>query len=431
MINVDDFLKRLEQQAPSRTNRNFEKRRTIEKVYCNTAQNFGRYMIFPMESVITEDPFVYLEGTREINIPRKNISSDGQETVYNAWIKLLPENAYLMKDMTGRIVSSLTEADSQLLNQAYLVFDELYRELDPMNNRDKKEIFSLIRKRNYTIFHGYCLNKWDVNTSRTPSRQNFSALFVLTAKSFLDMVKTNIAEKSVVEGTNDWVSSIYNRKLSNRDGFLMFSIGPEKSGRPGFSVSVNHEFGRSKNLEGFSIPEEDAELMEDPIQTFLGWQANKDDQSQVTQKRLFNPNLMKEAIEFMSSQLAAIRTAKQSGNMTIEDAIQVTNKDAISKQTPIAPNGQVSNDPILNKMAAQDYENNNTAQRIVDNNDSPFETPATAHIDPITGTPVNVSGMNNGSYEQQQQASRFGVFAKVNNGQPEVTSDSDNDDLPF
>lgn len=442
MNNVDDFLKKLEQQAPSRTTQSFEKRKTIDKIYCNTQQNFGRYMIFPLDSLITDYPFVYLEGTREIKIPRKNISNDGQETVYNAWIKLLPEDAYVMKDMTGRVVSSLTEADKQLLNQAYMVFDELYRELDPMNNRDKKEIYSLIRKRNYTIFHGYCLNKWDLNTSRTPSRQNFSALFVITAKSFLEEVKTNISEKSTVEGGNDWIYNVYNRQLTNRDGFFMFTVGPEKSGRPGFSISVTHEYKRSSSLAGFSIPEEDAELMTDPVQTFLGWQANRDDQNQVPQKRLFNANLIKEAIEFMSSQLAAVRTSKQTGEMSIEDAIKVTTNDALSKQAPTAPNGQISNDPVLNKMAAKDFEAKNASpvnvantENVINNNNNPFETPAAAHIDPITGTPVNFQGQNNNS---PFVGGNFGgnnganFVSQPTNYSADITaSENDTDDLPF
>ena len=111
MENVEQFLKQLGQQSPTKSGKTFEKKRTIEKLYVNIPQNFGRYMIFPMDSVITDNPFAVLKGTREINVPRKNISSDGQETVYNAWIKILPAEAYQMKDMTGRVVSSLTAAD--------------------------------------------------------------------------------------------------------------------------------------------------------------------------------------------------------------------------------------------------------------------------------------------------------------------------------
>ena len=148
---VDDFLSKLAAQAPKAKENNFEqKNRSLEKIYLNFPGNFGRYQVFPLDSVVTDFPFVTLFGTREINIPRKNMAADGTENTYNAWIKLLPKSAYVMKDMTGRLVSSLTAADDELLSQAHMIFDELYRELDAKNNRDELTT-NLVRLKNYTI----------------------------------------------------------------------------------------------------------------------------------------------------------------------------------------------------------------------------------------------------------------------------------------
>lgn len=89
---VDDFLSKLAAQAPKAKENNFEqKNRSLEKIYLNFPGNFGRYQVFPLDSVVTDFPFVTLFGTREINIPRKNMAADGTENTYNAWIKLLPK----------------------------------------------------------------------------------------------------------------------------------------------------------------------------------------------------------------------------------------------------------------------------------------------------------------------------------------------------
>ncbi len=429
---VDDFLEKLAMQAPKAKEEFKQKNRALEKIYLNYPGNFGRYQVLPMDSVITDFPFQTLFDTREINIPRKNITADGTENIYNAWIKLLPKNAYIMKDSTGRLVSSLSAADEQLLGQAYLIFDQLFDELDVRNNREQA-ITDLIRKRNYTVFHGYCLNKWSADSnSRTPERQNFSALFVCTAKGFIDAVKENITERTLMNnGDSSWIPSVYNRQLSGRDGFFMFSISANKVSA-GYTVTASHEFGRAKNLEGVNIPEEDAELMVDPIESFLGWQANRDDSAVPGTKRLFNPSLIQEAINYMSEQLAAIRMAKKTG-MSIEDAINNTNAQALSNQQYTTTMGQATNDPMLAEMANRAQESSfsqaSNPSRVVENNTNPYQTPPAAHIDPMTNAPeqpkMNPFG-NSGGFGQQATESNpsfqpsfgNGGFGGNNNGLP-------------
>lgn len=387
---VDDFLQKLAAKTPKAKEESANKNRKLEKIYLNFPGNFGRYQILPMDSVVLDFPFVTLFNTREINIPRKNMSADGAESVYDAWIKLLPKDAYTMKDpSTGRVVSSLTAANEQLLNQAYMIFDQLFEELDARNNREP-EITKLLRKRNYTIFHGYCINKWDLNDSRSPNRQNFCGLFVCTAKGFMNAIETSIEEKTLIDNDNTWIPSVYNRQLSGRDGFLMFSIAPNKL-QAGYSVTVSHEVGRAKSLEGYVISEEDAELMMDPVQSFLGWQANKDEENPVQQKRLFNAKLIQEAITYMSQQLAAIRMAKETG-LKIGEAISRTNAEVLATQVPTNTMGETTNDPILAQMSGTMNNNpnfGNVSERVINNNDQPFVTPPVAHIDPITSAPVD------------------------------------------
>lgn len=420
---TDDFLEKLAMQTPKAKEEFKPKNRVLEKVYLNYPGNFGRYQILPMDSVVTDFPFQTLFNTREINLPRKNLAADGTTNVYNAWIKLLPKSAYIMKDATGRQVSSLSAADEQLLEQSHLIFDQLCAELDMRNNR-APEVTNLLRKRNYTVFFGYCLNKWN-SDSRTPERQNFCGLFVCTAKGFISSIEENITERTLMNnGDASWISSVYNRQLSGRDGFLMFSIQPNKV-QAGYTVTASHEFGRAKNLEGIAISEEDAELMVDPIETFLGWQAARDENSAPGTRRLFNPTLTQEAITFMSEQLAAIRMAKQTG-MTIADAIENTNNQALANQQFTTSVGQVTNDPMLAEMAAKEQENNFSqvdSSKLV-NNDSPFQTPPAAHIDPVTNAPkANPFGNSFGGQQQSQGNAPFspsfgGGFGGSNNGMP-------------
>lgn len=432
---VDDFLSKLAAQAPKAKENNFEqKNRSLEKVYLNFPGNFGRYQVFPLDSVVTDFPFVTLFDTREINLPRKNMAADGTENVYTAWIKLLPKSAYVMKDMTGRLVSSLTAADDELLSQAYIIFDELYRELDAKNNRDEVTT-NLVRKKNYTIFHAYCLNKWEPNENRNPSRQNFMALFVATAKMFTSVVEDNIQEKSLMKGgDNSWIADVYNRNSTGRSGFLMFSVARKKDGSAGFAITASHEVG-NENFKSIQVSEEDMELAADPVQNFLGFQANKDSETPVGQKRLFNAPLIKETIQYMSEVLASIRLAKSQGSVDFKEAVKRTNAEVLSKQIPTNKNGVQTNDPMLAAMSG----GNSAPQVDLSKNDAPFQTPPVYHSDPVSGAPVNPSmggtPFGGGQGQQQSAPSGWGGFGQGQQAAPFNSKPNfggkDNSDLPF
>ena len=326
-----------------------------------------------------------------------------------------------MRDMSGRVVSSLTASDLELIKETRALFDELWEEVDGRNNREEWAT-KLVRKRNYTLFNAYVINFWN-NDSRTPTRQNFPALFVCTAKQFVKCVQDNINDKSLMnDGDVAWLSSVYNRNLSGRDGFMMFSIAADPA-RPGYIVTVNHEWGRAKQLEAIVIPEEDAALMVDPIESFLGWQAPKnEDDTPAINRRLFNPAIYQEAKTFLAEQLSAIRMAKSAGT-DVAEAIATTTAKALAAQ-PSTGFKTATNDPVLAAQnATPTYENPNVGanpERVVANNTAPFTTPAAAHLSPITGMPEadNTPNSNpfNGGGNPFGGGAQQGGFSKPNFG---------------
>lgn len=394
---VDAFLEKLQNMSPTNASKKtFEKKRTATKIYCSTPTAFGKYQLLPINSTISGFPYVTLANTREIALPRKNVNAAGEMSSYTAWIKLLPMSAYTYKDPeTGREVSSLTAADEKLLKEAYQVWEELWKETDGRNNAMDKVIGKLIRRKNYTVFAAHALNFWSVGDMRNPAKSNFTALFVVTAKGFLDIVNSNIQDQVLNGASGDWLERIYNREQSNRSGMMMFSIN--KQDAPGFNISVNHNPNVADYLKDVTISDEDMEMYQNPVEVFLGWQASNQDQDKpACERRLFNPALIREAIDFMITQLAKIR-ARANGT-TIQEAIEATNALALSGQIATDSQGNVTNDPILAEMAEKAQQSGVNAEKIVENNNNPFSTPPVSHIDPMTGTPVNNSPFNKPSF---------------------------------
>ena len=398
---VDSFLEKLSSISPSTKKRNFESKKLIQRVYCNFKGNFGKYQILPFPSIITNFPFVVLDNTREINIPRKNIAADGTVSQYNAWIKILPVAAYNIKDpSSGRVVNSLTADEEALLKRVYAVWEELYAEVDGKNNTIDPVISKLIRRKNYTIFHGYCVNMFEEGDPRKPARQNFSGLFIMTAKNFVDIVNTNIVDNNIMNGNNPgWLNDIYSSDLTGRKGFMMMSVS-QNVGGPGFNISVNHVLNDSF-LQGVTIPEEEAAEMQNPVETFLGWQARVDDADVPTEeRRLFNAKLMQEAIDYMTDLLARIRMGKQN-NTSIKEAIDITTNLLMQNQEPSDSRGNQIQDPLLADLARQQEQQAAPAgygAANVPNNPGfaqeksftadPYNSPAVSHQDPVTGSPV-------------------------------------------
>ena len=149
----------------------------------------------------------------------------------------------------------------------------------------------------------------------------------------------------------------------------------EGSGKIGYNISIQH-VDNLQNLSSYTIPEEDARLMSDPVEAFLGWQADKK-----IPGRLFNAGLMKELIDYMSAQLRAVQMAKQEGT-DIAAAIQKTSETALQNQ--IAAKATV--DPVLKQ---QQPTQGPTAEEVYNKNTNPYVNPPAAQIDPISQTPIN------------------------------------------
>lgn len=390
-MNVESFMKNLSAQtAPVQKGSFKPKERTLEKISLNFEGHFGMYQILPVNSLINDQPFVTLFGTREICVPRKNTAQDGTDSTYTAWIKLLPKDAYQFLDLNGRVTSSLTAEEDQLLTEAYTVFDQLFNEIDARNNINISR--DLLRKRNYTIFNAYCCNFWGVNKDtgkvdiRNPQRSKFSGLFVSTAKGFINAVEEDINATSIDAGGGlQWLEQIYNRQASGRTGYMNFTISRNTSVGMGYAVNVTHKHDVPAALTQYSIDEESLALMSCPVYNFLGWQASREDEeTPIQNRRLFNAPLIKEAILYMTKQLAAVRVAKDAGQ-SIEDAIKATSESVAMEGNSSYIPKNATNDPMLQPQAPE-QPNGISREEIMARNTEPYQTPASAKIDPITGS---------------------------------------------
>ena len=146
MSSVEDFMAKLAKQTAPMTRNAFKEKSNVEKITLAHPSNHGRYAVLPINTAISDYPFVTLFDTREVCVPRKRVLEDGTEEVFNIWVKILPKNGYLMRDKTNReSVTSLTAEDERVLDEAVNLFDALSDEIDLKNdpNRD----YGLIIKR--------------------------------------------------------------------------------------------------------------------------------------------------------------------------------------------------------------------------------------------------------------------------------------------
>ena len=393
--NVQSFLDQLRSAQPQpRTNE--QKSPTLEKTYLNIPENLGRYQIFPMISTVTGMPFEYLYRTKEVNIiTGKN--QDGSDRY--SWHKLLPLNAYNFIDNTGRLVSSLTQAEHDLLQSAYGVFDRMW-EIVPENQRK-----DICRVKNYTVGNAYVINKFGLKDNTKPLRSNFSTLLVCTSKDFANAINKDI-EMQMINYGNDpsWLGEIYNRNTEGRSGWLIFNISNASNGI-GFSVSATHTPNLPKAAtEGIKISEEDAELMKDPIRTFLGWQAGSE--------KLFNEKLINSIIEEMNKIIARYSNSAAYVNVSqVAKATQDTAQAASSAPQPTM-------DPMMAAMSNKSVDPHTqqvlSPEQMSSRNTEPLVTPPAAQFDPMAGVPNNYGYNQFQQPTQPQQAYQQPQFAQTN-----------------
>lgn len=396
--NVQTFLSTLkEAQAQPQK---YEDKKTIRKLYTCIPENLGKYQIWPMISVRTGLPFEYLYKTREFNIQER--AQDG--SFKNRWYKLIPAIGYNIVDNSGRLVSGLTQAQSDLLSSAYAIFDQLYNLLPESNRKDT------CRYKNYTVGNAYVLNRYGEKDAIKPVESKFSALLICTSKDFSRAIESDISLQ-MMNRNNDptWLSEVYNRNLSGRTGCLMFTVNRAAT-NIGFDVNASHAVGLGVDNSNV-ISEEDAELMQDPVRNFLGWQAGEGPVG-------FNEPLINKIIDQMNIMISKIGSPASLIDPTaVADA---TNMAAMGPQQ-VNP----TNDPMLAaNMGAQQVDPN----RFVENNSNPFVNPPAAQFDPVSQVPNNPGNqfmgqqpINQPMYQQPafaQQAQMQGQMQGMQQGAP-------------
>lgn len=378
-FDVTGFMQDLEKHLPKSFNNS--PRRSLEKVYLSFPGNYGKYQIFPMLSSVTDRPYVYLSDTRQVKVQRRRKTESGEEQTYDAWLNILPASAYVMKDETGRVVSSLTREDENTLIQAQTLFDSVYDALGgnlKRDEQDKNKTIGLLRKKDYILFMGKVLNHWAHSQTngaagQKPTKQNYPALFVTTAKKLSDAINNDIADKTIsYQGDQSWLGEVYNRDLTERGGYLIFSCVMGVSGSIGYTCTAKHETDKQAYLKNDVITAEEAELMGDPLERFLGAQASTEYPG-----RLFNRFVYQDIIAHLNEMLVKIRMSGAGDGM----AAATTSAQAMGT----FPQGQ-SNDPMV--RTDNPYGRVVNPDAVMNGNNNPSQQPPAAHMDPIGMNPV-------------------------------------------
>ena len=381
-FNIANFLTTLEANQPVSRDYKMKNENKIEKIYLSHPDWQGKYQVLPMVNPVTGSPITFLQKVREIKLPRTFVTSNKEEKEYLSWIKILPAEAYLMQSADGQIVSSLTSADEDLLRQVQSSFDILYDELGG-NSKNRtselnKQLSQLVRRRNYTLFYARCISHWGASDPRNPKHTNLSALFICSAKDFPKTISDSINDTTITNGDPAlWMGQVYNREVTGRTGFLLFSVNLGVGGQIGYTLSAQHVIN-TQQVSNYIIPAEDVEEMSDPVEGFLGWQANNSDSG-----RLFNRKLMEETLSIINQKIAECRATK---GLNPELAAQVTSNTAVQTANNAAINQAKTNDPMLQQAQMPGMTNPGA---IMNGNNNPFQTPPAAQIDPITQMPIN------------------------------------------
>lgn len=388
-LNVQSFLEQLKDATPQPRS-NEPRTNVLNYVHLSIPENFGKYQVFPMISDITGTPYTYLYKTREVNLARKGAPDK------TAWHKILPISAYQFVDSTGRLVSSLTQAESDLLVKAQGIYDTLNDVMpESMGDKKKKDI---LRCKDYTIFNAYVINKYSETDMSKPERSKFAALFVCTSKKFAGEVTKDVQLQSTNYGGTDFITNIYNRELSNRTGWLIFTIGKETQGF-GYRIGISHAANLPANVVGgYTISKEEAEAMRDPVKNFLGWQAGDKD-------NMFNQELLEYTIEEMSRLIARVNSASVSFNANSVSAAQVnTAQQAVSPQPAYTPDPMVARYQQEHNQSVPQQGMVQTPGQVLANNNDVYSVPPAAQIDPVSGAPVNLG-------EPQPRPQQYGYSA--------------------
>ena len=79
---LTNFMERLTKQSGSPAARTFNRQtRKIDRISVNNPETLGRYQVLPVNSAVTEFPFIS-GRVRQISLPRRRMDESGQEQAY-------------------------------------------------------------------------------------------------------------------------------------------------------------------------------------------------------------------------------------------------------------------------------------------------------------------------------------------------------------
>ena len=398
----------------------------IEMIHFGDAKQHGSYLIVPLPNPVTGAlPYVLLKNVKQFKVQKQF----GDKS-YPYLRKILPATAYDIYDTnTGRVISPLTNDDLNLIQVAEKLWSDLYRKLGGYKkqaDRTPEEQRILMdsnspKQKNYTIFNGYVINRYEGNNLRKVIKSNYGALVVVPSAAMIDSVMENISQTSSLTygGKNDWVNEIYNFDLEHRKGSIMLTVSRQQ----GYKITVAHSL--SNTILDLNMTEEEKSfLLNNPVENFIGLNnIPKDEVDKAPgQRKLFSAEYYTEMI----SELKVLNAELDGGFQNV------------APSTPQRGPVQGTVDPFLANQPQQQPVSVPGGAQAVQNAFSavtaqPNTQPQAAHIDPM-------SGNNNGGFAgfQQQfgnnQQSQFNnpfanLQAQVNETQAQ--GGVGDDDLPF
>lgn len=399
----------------------------IEMIHFGDAKQHGSYLIVPLPNPVTGAlPYVLLKNVKQFKVQKQF----GDKS-YPFVRKILPATAYDIYDTnTGRVISPLTNDDLNLIQEAEKLWSDLYRKLGGYKKQaDKTPEEQKIqmdpnspKQKNYTIFNGYVINRYEGNNLRKVIKSNYGALVVVPSAAMIDSVMENISQTSSLTygGKNDWVNEIYNFDLEHRKGSIMLTVSRQQ----GYKITVAHSL--SNTIMDLNMTEEEKSfLLNNPVENFIGLNnIPKDEVNKAPgQRKLFSA----EYYTTMISELKVLNAELDGGFQNVAPStpqrgpVQGTVDPFLAnqpQQQPVSvPGGAQAMQNAFSAVAAQ-----------------PNTQPQAAHIDPMSGN-NNVGGF--AGFQQQfgnNQQSQFNnpfanLQAQVNETQAQ--GGVSDDDLPF
>jgi hypothetical protein len=428
MENLTDVMSRLSQlevqaQKKGATNQKDASRGKVEYVHFGDSNQQGSYLIVPLPNPVTGAlPYVLLKDVKQFKVNKQF----GDKT-YQYTRKILPAAAFDIYDPnTGRVISPLTNDDLNLIQEATKLWSDLYRKLGGYKkqaDRTPEEQRILMdsnspKNKNYTIFNGYVINRYEGNNLRKVIKSNYGALIVVPSAAMIDSVNENISQTSTITygGKNDWVNDIYNFDLEHRKGSIMLTVNRQL----GYKITVAHNV--SATVIDINMSDEEKALMSNnPVENFIGLSNIPQEELSKApgQRKLFNPDYYKDMISELRTLNAEFDGGMQSAGPVAEPQ-RGPIQGSIDPFLAANPKAEVQQQPVSGATAVQ-------------NAFSQVQQQAT-HIDPMANNGGNMfGGFGQQPQAQPQPASTpfANPFANVQQQVNNVQQGGNGNNLPF